>query len=249
MPFQMSGICEGFVTFITLHIFILIFVALALTFMQISICFVIKTFAANVAFESFCHFSMKNVFVQFQFVLVWHRFSTNVTLHSFSIMIIFAMFIKCFVRIKHSFAMCVMANMILRFVNFVIGSQISYQMLFSCVSFITFATLNILQIVPVIKLVRCPKWLFDKFNILEFKRGAEWGCQRLRNYFHNLKCVWRSFYRVHENAKRPKFAGPIYFHVHVYLEVILYSARKRNKKGPNLPAQFISTRKYIWRSF
>ena len=29
-------------------------------------------------------------------------------------------------------------------------------------------------------LVRCPKWLFDKFNILEFKRGAEWGCQRAK---------------------------------------------------------------------
>ena len=33
------------------------------------------------------------------------------------------------------------------------------------------------------------------------------------------------------------------------LEVILESARKRNKKGPNLPARFISTRMYIWRSF
>ena len=39
--------------------------------------------------------------------------------------------------------------------------------------------------------------------------------------------------------KRPKFAGPIYFHAHVYLEVIFEIARKRNKKGPNLPARFI----------
>ena len=28
-----------------------------------------------------------------------------------------------------------------------------------------------------IKLVRCPKWLFVKFNILEFKRGEEQGSQ------------------------------------------------------------------------
>ena len=34
-----------------------------------------------------------------------------------------------------------------------------------------------------ISLVRCPKWLFEKFNILEFKRGVEQGCQRLRNHF------------------------------------------------------------------
>ena len=33
------------------------------------------------------------------------------------------------------------------------------------------------------------------------------------------------------------------------LEVILESASKGNKKGPNLPAWFISTHMYIWRSF
>ena len=47
------------------------------------------------------------------------------------------------------------------------------------------------------------------------------------------------------HKKRPKFAGPIYFHTEVYLEVSLESVRKSNKKGPNLPAQFISTRMYI----
>ena len=29
-------------------------------------------------------------------------------------------------------------------------------------------------------LVRCPKWLFDKFNILEFERGVELGSQRTK---------------------------------------------------------------------
>ena len=36
-----------------------------------------------------------------------------------------------------------------------------------------FATENCKQIKTILKLVRCPKGLFDKFNILEFKRGAE----------------------------------------------------------------------------
>ena len=55
--------------------------------------------------------------------------------------------------------------------------------------------------------------------------------------------------RTKIQQKRPKFAGPIYFHAEVYLEVILESVRKSNKKGPNLPARFISTQKYILTSF
>ena len=35
--------------------------------------------------------------------------------------------------------------------------------------------------------------------------------------------------------KRPKYAGLIYFHVHVYWEVILESAPKRNKKRQKRP--------------
>ena len=54
--------------------------------------------------------------------------------------------------------------------------------------------------------------------------------------------------------KRPKFAGPNIFHAHVYLEVILESAQKRNKKGPNcLPDLFPRTcifrclyTKFLW---
>ena len=36
------------------------------------------------------------------------------------------------------------------------------------------------------KLVRCPKLLFGKFNILEFKRGAEQGSQRTKNVLHQI---------------------------------------------------------------
>ena len=79
-------------------------------------------------------------------------------------------------------------------------------------------------------LVRCPKWLFDKFNILEFERGAEWGCQRhgfpgyskfnlLAQFISTQMCIW---------------------------DMILEIAPKSNKKGPNAPARFISTRMYIW---
>ena len=35
-------------------------------------------------------------------------------------------------------------------------------------------------------LVRCPKLLFGKFNILEFKRGAEQGSQRTKNVSHQI---------------------------------------------------------------
>ena len=51
--------------------------------------------------------------------------------------------------------------------------------------------------------------------------------------------------RTKTQQKRPKYAGLIYFHAHVCLEVILEIARKRNKKGPNLLAQFISMRMCI----
>ena len=37
--------------------------------------------------------------------------------------------------------------------------------------------------------------------------------------------------RTKIQQKRPKFAGPIYFHAEVYLEVILESVRKSNKKA------------------
>ena len=151
-------------------------------------------------------------------------------------------------------------------------------------------------------LVSCPKWLFEKFNILEFKRGVEWGCQRLTIcqsvirdqikertkiqqkrpkyagpiYFHAevyLEVILESVRNSNKKAqicrpdlfphgsifggqfrertkilqKRPKFAGPIYFHAEVYLEVILESVRKSNKKGPNLPARFIFPRMYVWK--
>ena len=99
-------------------------------------------------------------------------------------------------------------------------------------------------------LVRCPKWLFEKFNILEFKRGAEWGCQKLETILIGHSVIGDQIReRTKIQQKRPKFAGPIYFHAEVYLEVILESVRKSSKKGPNLPARFISTQKYIWRSF
>ena len=88
-------------------------------------------------------------------------------------------------------------------------------------------------------LVRCPKWLFKKFNILEFERGAEQGNQRqlweirLRTktcqncpkfagpiYFHAHVYVRKSF-RTKTCQNCPKFAGPIYFHVHVYRKEFL----------------------------
>ena len=54
--------------------------------------------------------------------------------------------------------------------------------------------------------------------------------------------------RTKIQQKRPKFAGPIYFHAEVYLEdILLESVRKSNKKGPNLPARFIFTRMYVWK--
>ena len=97
-------------------------------------------------------------------------------------------------------------------------------------------------------LVRCPKWLFEKFNIwsssAELSEAAE-GIETI--------CISHSLIgdhikeRTKIQQKRPKFAGPIYFHAEVYSEVILESVRKSNKKA--LPARFISTRKYIWRSF
>ena len=75
---------------------------------------------------------------------------------------------------------------------------------------------------------------------MEFKRGVERGCQRLRNHFLSHSVFGGHFReRTKIQQKRPKFAGPIYFHAEVYLEVILESVRKSNKKGPNLPARFI----------
>ena len=54
--------------------------------------------------------------------------------------------------------------------------------------------------------------------------------------------------RMKSQQKRPKFASQIYFHTaEVYLEEILESVRKSNKKGPNLLTRFIFTQMYIWK--
>ena len=47
---------------------------------------------------------------------------------------------------------------------------------------------------------------------------------------------------MHE--KRPKYAGPIYFHADVCQRTIFEIARNGMKKGINMPARFISARMY-----
>ena len=51
--------------------------------------------------------------------------------------------------------------------------------------------------------------------------------------------------RTKIQQKRPKFADLIYFHAEVFLEVILESVQKSNKKGQNLPARFIFKQMYV----
>ena len=134
-----------------------------------------------------------------------------------------------------------------------------------------------------ISLVRCPKWLFDKFNILEFKRR---GCQKASGptdilYKVRRKCMSENNFsdRTKCHEKRPKCAGPIYFHADVHIseknfwrshqmaqkkaqirrpdlfprgcmsENKFWDHTKWHKKGPNMPAQFIFTRMYVRKQF
>ena len=55
--------------------------------------------------------------------------------------------------------------------------------------------------------------------------------------------------RTKWQEKRPKYAGPIYFHADVCQRTIFEIARNGTKKGPNTPAQFISTRIYVREQF
>merc|ERR1711963_1146590 len=59
--------------------------------------------------------------------------------------------------------------------------------------------------------------------------------------------VREQFLRSHE--KRPKYAGPIYFHADVCQRTIFEIARNGTKKVPNTPARFISTRMYVREQF
>ena len=51
-----------------------------------------------------------------------------------------------------------------------------------------------------IKLVRCPKWLFVNFNILEFECRAEWGCQR-----HNISSCPNMIIETAPKSNKQKF--------------------------------------------
>ena len=88
--------------------------------------------------------------------------------------------------------------------------------------------------------------ILHEVHIPKFKFWLIWGAVSPKNRSGaSLGGHFRERTKIQQ--KRPKFAGPIYFHAEVYLEVILESVRKSNKKGPNLPARFIFTRMYVWK--
>ena len=88
-------------------------------------------------------------------------------------------------------------------------------------------------------LVRCPKWLFMKFNILEFKRGVEWSSLRPTNLAKPCSSKMGN--------KCPKFTARDLFPCTCSIESDPWSVtRKLEISVPNLPHGIYFHAHVVW---
>ena len=92
--------------------------------------------------------------------------------------------------------------------------------------------------------------MYVREQFLEITRNGTKKGPNTPDLFSHGSMSENNFWRSHEMArKRPKYAGPIYFHADVCQRTIFEIARNGTKKGPNTPARFIFTRMYVERNY